>query len=232
MEKDDDRLKDDPAYQIAWGVPSTGEHRWPASLAIVIAMTLYFALPHRYTMGPTWLMPLLELAVLVPLTVSAPRRVAHEGQVQQILATVMIAIVNIANMASLVLLVRMLIFHGADINGSELIFSSASIWLTNVIVFSLWYWEIDRGGPNQRAHENHSGPDFLFPQMSVPGCSRLSWTPVYIDYLYLAFTNATAFSPTDVMPLTPVAKILMLAQSAISLITITLVAARAVNILS
>ena len=232
MEIDNDRLKDDPDYLIAWGVASKGEHRWPASLAIVVAMSLYLALPNRYTIGPAWLMPLLELAILVPLSISTPRRVAHEGRLQQILAVVMIAIVNVANLASLVLLVRTLIYHGGQVTGTELIFSSLGIWLTNVIVFSLWYWEIDRGGPDQRAHEIHSGPDFLFPQMSVPGCSKLDWTPSYIDYLYLAFTNATAFSPTDVMPLTPTAKILMLAQSAISLITITLVAARAVNILS
>jgi uncharacterized membrane protein len=195
-------------------------------------MALYLALPTRYTIGPPWLMPLLELAVLVPLSISSPRRVAHEGRVQQILATVMIAIVNIANLASLVLLVDRLIYHGRLVTGTELIFSSAGIWLTNVIVFALWYWEVDRGGPDQRAHDEHGAPDFLFPQMSTPGCSELDWAPKFIDYLYLAFTNATAFSPTDVMPLTHTAKILMLGQSAISLITITLVAARAVNILS
>jgi uncharacterized membrane protein len=232
METDNETWNDDPAYRNAWGVASKGEHRWPASLAILVAMSLYLALPNRYTIGPGWLMPMLELAILVPLSISSPRRHAKEGRIQQILATVMIAIVNVANFASLVLLVRTLIYHGRQITGSELIFSSAGIWLTNVIVFSLWYWEMDRGGPDQRAHENHDAPDFLFPQMSVPGCSKPTWTPNYIDYLYLAFTNATAFSPTDVMPLTPVAKVLMLAQSAISLITITLVAARAVNILN
>jgi uncharacterized membrane protein len=90
---------------------------------------------------------------------------------------------------------------------------------------------MDRGGPDQRLLENHSAPDFLFPQMSTPGCSKPDWTPSFIDYLYLAFTNATAFSPTDAMPLTSVAKALMLSQSVVSLVTITLVAARAVNIL-
>jgi len=104
--------------------------------------------------------------------------------------------------------------------------------LTNVIVFALWYWEIDRGGPDQRALKNHTAPDFLFPQMSTPGCSKPEWAPRFVDYLYIAFTNATAFSPTDAMPLSATAKMLMLAQSIISLVTVTLVAARAVNILS
>jgi len=228
--------KEDPetnaAYRLAWGVPSKGEHRWPASLAIIAAMALYLTLPHRYTIGARWIMPLLELAILIPLSISSPRREAHEGKLQRLAATVMIAIVNIANFASLVLLVNTLIFHGAQVTGTELIFSSAGIWLTNVLVFALWYWELDRGGPDERAHYKHQAPDFLFPQMSTPGCAELDWSPRFVDYLYVAFTNATAFSPTDVMPLTPTAKALMLSQSAISLITITLVAARAVKILS
>lgn len=232
MDEIHDQSAGDGSYRIAWGVKSNGEHRWPASAAILVAMALYLALPARYTMGPPWIIPLLELSILLPLSLTAPRRVAHEGRLQQVSAIAMIAIVNIANLASLILLVHMLLYHGKQVTGPELLYSSLGIWLTNVIVFALWYWEIDRGGPDQRAHENHPSPDFLFPQMSTPGCSRLDWTPLFIDYLYLAFTNATAFSPTDAMPLTPSAKMLMLAQSAISLITVTLVAARAVNILS
>ncbi|HEY9777812.1 MAG TPA: DUF1345 domain-containing protein [Planktothrix sp.] len=228
----DDPTIDDPSYRIAWGVQSKAEHRWPASMSILLAMIIYIALPDRYTVGPPWLIPALELAIVLPLSVSAPKRVAHEGRFQQSLAIIMIAILNIANLASLFLLIQILLYHGKDVAGPELFFSSLDIWITNVIVFALWYWEIDRGGPDQRAKEHHNGPDFLFPQMSTPGCSRPDWTPRYIDYLYLAFTNATAFSPTDVMPLSRPAKTLMLVQSSISLITVTLVAARAVNILS
>jgi uncharacterized membrane protein len=217
---------------IAWGVKSNGEHRWPATLAILLDIALYLTLPERYIAGPSWLMPLLELAILLPLTISAPRRVAHEGHIQRFLAIATIAIVNVANLVSLVLLVRMLLYHGREVTGPELLFSALDIWLTNVIVFALWYWEIDRGGPHKRAHENHPAPDFLFPQMSTPGSAPLNWTPRFVDYLYVAFTNATAFSPTDAMPLTVTAKMLMLMQSAISLITVLLVAARAVNILT
>jgi uncharacterized membrane protein len=227
-----DALTKEPASQIAWGVKSKVESRWPASAAILVAIGLYLALPSRYTVGPAWLMPGLELAILLPISLSSPRRVAQEGRLQQVLAIAMIAIVNVANLVSLILLIHMLLYHGKQVAGPELLFSSLGIWLTNVIVFALWYWEIDRGGPDQRTHHTHATPDFLFPQMSTPGCSQLNWAPHFVDYLYLAFTNATAFSPTDAMPLTLTAKMLMLAQSVVSLVTVTLVAARAVNILS
>jgi hypothetical protein len=101
-----------------------------------------------------------------------------------------------------------------------------------VIVFGLWYWELDRGGPSARHDPHHREPDFLFPQMATPGSARPDWAPGFLDYLYVSFTNATAFSPTDTMPLTPLAKSLMAVQSAASLLTVALVAARAVNILS
>jgi uncharacterized membrane protein len=219
------------AARLAWGVASKAESRWPASAAIAVAIIFYLTLPERYTLGPSWLMPCLELAILVPMSFKSPHRTAKEGRLDQVLSVIMIGIVNSANMSSLVLLVYRLIYHGANVSGPELLWSSLGIWSTNVIVYALWYWEMDRGGPDQRLLENHSAPDFLFPQMSTPGCSKPDWTPSFIDYLYLAFTNATAFSPTDAMPLTSVAKALMLSQSVVSLVTITLVAARAVNIL-
>ena len=105
------------------------------------------------------------------------------------------------------------------------------IWLTNVIVFGLWYWELDRGGPATRQQASHRQPDFLFPQMSTPG-SAPGWTPAFVDYLYTSFTNATAFSPTDTMPLTVWAKLLFMVQSLASLVTVAVVISRAVNILS
>ncbi|MBV9547646.1 MAG: hypothetical protein JOY61_25010, partial [Chloroflexi bacterium] len=109
--------------------------------------------------------------------------------------------------------------------------SAMQIWLTNVIVFGLWYWELDRGGPSARVRADHREPDFLFPQMITPAVAPADWYPRFWDYLYVAFTNATAFSPTDTMPLTVVAKSLMTIQSIVSLLTVALVAARAVNIL-
>jgi uncharacterized membrane protein len=216
----------------AWGVPAKSEPRWPASLAIVVCALLNFVLPGKFTMGPVWLVPAMEAAILLPLSIAAPRRVAHESKWSQIAAVALIALANLANVVSLVLLVRELVFNGKNITGPELLYSSVAIWLTNVIVFALWYWELDRGGPDDRLRSEHGAPDFLFPQMSTPGCTAGNWTPGFIDYVYVAFTNATAFSPTDTMPLSPWAKILMLLQALASLITIAIVAARAVNILS
>jgi uncharacterized membrane protein len=123
-----------------------------------------------------------------------------------------------------------LLQHNAS-NGRQLISSGALVWLTNVIIFGLWYWEIDRGGPGVRAAGHDEPPDFLYPQMTDDTVEPLDWRPQFVDYLYVSLTNATAFSPTDTMPLTPRAKAMMGLQSLVSLVTIGLVVARAVNIL-
>jgi uncharacterized membrane protein len=216
----------------AWGVPAVSEPRWPASFSVLVAIALYLTLPSRFVIGPAWLIPVLEAAILVPLHVFSPRRTAQESRWEMVFAVVLIAVVNIANVVSLFALVRALLTHGKDLTGEQLVFAAASIWVTNVIIFALWYWELDRGGPDMRMRSDHPKPDFLFPQMTTPGCAVEHWTPGFIDYFYVAFTNGTAFSPTDTMPLTSWAKILMLVQSATSLLTITLVAARAGNLLS
>ena len=215
----------------AWGETSRVEPRWPASAAVVVAALLYFTLPGKFTLGPTWVIPAIEALILIPLSIVAPNRHAHEDRPVQYAAFSIIAIANLANVVSLVLLIRALVYHGKSVTGPELLFSSIAIWLTNVIVFSLWYYELDRGGPDDRLRDDHDRPDFLFPQMSTPGCTHERWAPSYFDYMYLSFTNATAFSPTDTMPLTPAAKALMLVQSLASLLTVTIVASRAVNIL-
>ena len=214
----------------AWGNQGHPESRWPASLAIIATVVLYLTLPDRYTLGPVWLFPVLELAVLIPLSVAVPVRHARETAAHRAASIALIAVVNAANVASLVLLVRNLL-NGGSSGGTQLIFAAMQIWLTNVIVFGLWYWELDRGGPSARCHEQHREPDFLFPQMTTPAAAPSSWAPRFLDYLYVAFTNATAFSPTDTLPLTTWAKILMAVQSLASLLTVALVAARAVNIL-
>ena len=115
---------------------------------------------------------------------------------------------------------------------SELLLAGGAIWLTNVIVFGVWYWEFDRGGPVARAAGSQPYPDFVFPQMTNPELAPADWEPGFVDYLYVSFTNAMAFSPTDVMPMTRWAKLTMLTQSLISVVTLVLVVARAVNILT
>lgn len=136
---------------------------------------------------------------------------------------------------SLLLLIHSLLggapIHGFKINAQNLIVWSGQIWLTNVIVFGLWYWELDRGGPVARCLPHHRSPDFLFPQMTNPDAAPPGWTPAFFDYLYTSFTNAAAFSPTDTMPLSEWAKALFLIQSLTSLATAVLVIARIANIL-
>jgi uncharacterized membrane protein len=129
-------------------------------------------------------------------------------------------------------LIKGLINGTAGDNASLLLSRGASIYLTNILVFALWYWESDRGGPVARAHGLHPYPDFLFPQMAQSDLAPPDWTPTFLDYLYVSFTNAAAFSPTDTMPLSRWAKMLMLLQSAMALLTVAFVIARAVNILT
>ncbi len=217
--------------RVAWGVPSSFEVRWPAALAILVAIALQVVLPPRVIqgLGPRWLIPVLEGVLLVALLIASPRRISPEESALRWLSLALIAVVTLANLVALGELIKALLGH-SNAAGRSLVYASVPIWLTNVIVFGLWYWELDRGGVAARLQPTHRGPDFLFPQMSTPGSSP-GWVPQFLDYLYTSFTNATAFSPTDTMPLTPWAKLLMMVQSLASLLTVALVISRAVNIL-
>ncbi len=154
----------------------------------------------------------------------------RHSPLRRTIAIALIGLVSAVNSVSLVLLCHYLL-RGGTSNGRELILSGVVLWTTNVLLFGLWYWELDRGGPLVRASESDASVDFLFVQMSEPRHAPLDWKPTLIDYLYTSFTNATAFSPTDTMPLTARAKVLMAAQSLTALVTVGLVVARAVNIL-
>jgi hypothetical protein len=206
------------------------EPRWPASVAATAALILYITLPERLTFGPGWVIPALEAALIIPLTLTAPLRHLEEAHLVRVASLLLIVLVNAANLASLALLVH-LVLSGGSASGRQLIFSGLQIWLTLVLVFALWYWELDRGGPGFRGSKMERVPDFLFPQMATPELHQGSWTPNFLDYLYVAFTNATAFSPTDTMPLTGRAKALMLVESSAAITAIVMVAGRAVNIL-
>jgi uncharacterized membrane protein len=210
--------------------PARAEPAWPAQASVLAAIALQLLLPKRLTVGPTWLLPALEIVLLLGLSLATPRQLQHEHTLRRRAALAMTAFVSAANVASLVLLSRQLLRHGSP-NGRELITSGALIWLTNVIIFGLWYWETDRGGPGVRAAGHDLPPDFLFPQMSDDRIEPIGWRPQFIDYLYVSLTNAAAFSPTDTMPLSPKAKSIMGIQSLVSLVTIGLVVSRAVNIL-
>ena len=220
--------------QAAWGWPAKSEPRWPAQVAIFVAIGLYFVLPDTLIrdLGPRWLVPTLEGALSLALIIVSPRRISRESTDVRVAALVLIGLINFANVVSLAELINALLYRSSSISGRPLILASVPIWLTNVIVFGLWFWELDRGGPVRRLQPEHRRPDFLFPQMSTPGAADPEWTPRFLDYLYTSFTNATAFSPTDTMPLTAWAKSLMAIQSMASLITVALVFSRAVNILA
>jgi uncharacterized membrane protein len=220
-----DQLPGDPGYPP----PARSEPHWPPMMVVLVAIALQILLPNRLTPGPNWLLPALEGVLLIGLVVMSPQRLTGEHSGRRRLAMTITALVSLDNAISLGLLVHFLLHHNVS-QGRQLIIAGSIIWLTNVLIFALWYWETDRGGPGRRAAAHDSAPDFLFPQMT-DGRIAPGWRPRFPDYLYVSLTNAAAFSPTDTMPLTAMAKGIMGLQSIVSLVTIGLVVSRAVNIL-
>lgn len=207
---------------------------------------LQLLLARSVALGPVWLAPAIELALLVPLSIATAwtqglaakatadehwRQVKRRRRAIRALAAIMTGLITVINLGSLINVVDALLNGHNASSGQRLLLDAVKIWAINVIAFGLWYWTLDQGGPAARGLSHRVYPDFAFAQMTTPG-SPTDWSPGFIDYLFLAFTNATAFSPTDTLPLSGRAKILMMAQSSISLLTIALVAARAVNILA
>jgi uncharacterized membrane protein len=203
---------------------------WPAQVSVLATIALDLDLPNKLTLRPGWILPALEGVLLVGLIAITPWQAGIQRQ-RRAVALTLIGVVSAANLLSLGLLVHYLL-HTGRVTGIDLIRAGAEIWVTNVLLFAVWYWELDRGGPLARKLEECPAPDFLFPQMTEERLGRWDWRSNYVDYLYVSFTNATAFSPTDTMPLSSMAKMLMLVQSLTSLVTLGLVVARAVNILA
>jgi len=195
-------------------------------LAAVILQTL---LPDQFVAHPRYVLPAIELLALVALVISHPERMSRRTYGIRIASQLLLALVAANTAMSVGLLVHQ-ITAGGQIPAIELLVGGAEIWLTNTIVFALWYWEYDRGGPASRALGLADTPDLLFPQLTDPKLA-LDWEPIVLDYLFVSYTNSTAFSPTDTLPLSRWAKVLFMLQSAISLVTVALIAARAVNIL-
>jgi hypothetical protein len=208
------------------------EPAWHVNAALLVAIGLQFVLTTNLTIGPKYLIAGLELAVLAALALINPHGKRGIIKFRHLLATMLIVFISAANIISLVLVVHSL-FGGTTSTGRELILSGLTIYLTNIIIFGLWYWELDSNGVNGQS-TNVLPADFLFPQMT-PGDHKLppgAWVPTFFDYLYISVGNGTSFSPSDAPPLTHRAKLLMTVQALTSLLTIALVAARAVNILS
>src|SRR5262245_44500761 len=208
------------------------EPRWQALVALLVFGGLELALPNQLTLGPRWLVPVLVMVLVVPVMLTH-RAGLH--RLNHVLGLTVTAVMTAALVVSVVLLVTLLPEHVES--PGALLRSASTIWPTNILVFSLWYWRLDAGGPNKRdARARHAAGAFLFPQMTLPPEVRAAlhargWRPHFIDYLFLAFNTSTAFSPTDTAVLSRWAKVLMMLQSLISLIVLALLAARAVNVL-
>jgi hypothetical protein len=221
---------------------------WLARGAVLAIVALQIAIVNDLAVGPRWLAPALELTLLVPLSIATAwtqRRaskastdeqwtvVGRDRVIVRRLAIFLTAVVTLMNFGALARLIEAILAGEAG-SGRTLLLDAVNIWVTNVIVFALWFWALDRGGPAAKGFRPEKGNDFIFTQQQPAGNSALypDWSPGFIDYLFLAFTNATAFSPADTFPLTMRAKLLMMAESAISFATIALVASRAVGILN
>ena len=216
--------------QTHWHKPHEGEHRLAVSLVVVLVITLQFLLPKDLSLGFQSYICGLEALLLISLIALTPRRIGSHNPPTRNLSIALTSIMTISNISSAVKLIDGLV-QGTIKDANMLLLSGGSIWMANIVIFSLWFWELDRGGPGSRAEARKPVPDFLFPQMTAPEFSEKSWHPRFFDYLYISVTNASAFSPTDTAPLSRWAKILMMVQSLTSLITVGLVIARAVNIL-
>jgi len=208
--------------------------RIPVTVAVLVAIGLYAALPSKLivlTPALRYVLPALALLLLVSLALDTTHEKLLALGIRRHVSMTLIALISLGNALALFTLLRHLLY-GGGVSGRTLLYTAFDLWATNVIAFSLWYWELDGGGPMQRAKTPDAPRDFAFVQMTDPEVAKPHWRPDYADYLYVAFTNASAFSPTDTLPLTRWAKLLMLVQACISIVTLLLVAARAVNILN
>jgi hypothetical protein len=210
-----------------------GERRWPMAAAVLIAGSLRYFLPPQLRLHDARpLFAVVLVALIATLIIGDPGRIDRQRTWLRVLTGVLIGVITLVNAGSSVRLVYSIV-QGEHFttNANTLLISGGVIWVTNVIAFGLWYWDLDRGGAAARAHGSDSSPAFVFPEMSSPELVRNGWYPSFVDYLHLSFNTAMAFSPTDVSAIKPWAKLMMMAEEAISLVVGILVVARAVNIL-
>jgi hypothetical protein len=210
-----------------------GEARWPMAAAVLTVVVLTLLLPRALVAHPVWGVPLVECILLVAVIIGDPGKIDRRSRPVRTLSITLISILVATTLWCTTQLIVELIQGGAATQSAgSLLRAGGIVWLSNCIAFGLLYWELDSGGPAERAHGLPPHPDFAFPQQLSPELAPKDWRPRFVDYLYLGFTTATAFSPTDAMPLRPWNKIAMMAQSTISLVLLGLVIARAVNVLS
>ncbi|MEU4270826.1 hypothetical protein [Streptomyces sp. NPDC026092] len=210
-----------------------GEARWPMATAVVAAMVLTLLLPDDLRLAPVWVLPSVEGLLLLALIAGDPGRIDRRSSALRTVAVALVGVLALGAVWSTVQLVDDIIHDGAETaSATSLLQTGGTVWAGTVLAFSLLYFELDSGGPGARAHHMPAAPALAFPQQLSPEISPPDWRPRFVDYLYLGLTNATAFSPTDVMPLAPWAKIAMAVQSLVSLLILGLVVARAVNVLA
>jgi uncharacterized membrane protein len=210
-------------------LPTRIEPRWPVAATILAVLVLLMALPWRIRVFPVWVSYIGVIALLVPMAaINFFSETSRWLRIERATTLLFCAIAESATLISLTRLLGAMVRGSRDISGNQVLTSSVAIWVMNVLTFSLLYWQIDRGGPASLA--NKTRRDWLFPQETAENAVP-KWRPTFIDYLYLAYSTATAFSSTDVSPMTSRAKFLMRVESAISLVTTVAVAARAINIL-
>jgi uncharacterized membrane protein len=204
--------------------------RWAAAIGALALGILYAALPERVTVGPSWLPLAIEIVLLLPLCIAwfMGRPLSHATT--RIFSLILLSIVTLALIIGIALMILTLPGR-TQTQATNLLREAGLLWLSNILVFALWYWEIDGGGPRKRHQKGHQAEDLMFPQQQMGGNSDGHWAPHFLDYVFVAFTTATAFSPTDTFPLTRTAKTLMMIESILSILIIALIAARAVNIL-
>lgn len=228
-----ERTPESPDGTAADAPDDSPESRAEATIAIVVAVGLMAFLPDRVANHPRWVVDVAAILLAIVLLLATRRqRQPHRGL--RITALCLTGLLTLANLAAGARLVVDLARGQGLKDPATLLLTGGAVWLTNVIVFALWYWELDRGGRMQRALRGHEvgGHSFLFPQWTTPApFGDPDWQPRFVDYFYLSFTNATAFSPTDVLPLSRWAKMAMMVQSGLSIVILVLVVARAVNIL-
>ena len=206
--------------------PITRRELWYAQATLLVAIVLQLTLSDALRFGPQYLVAGLELLLVLGIGFTAPRRHTSTAKPHRGISVLLIGLVSLANAGQLALLTKALI-NGTHLPGKTLLSGALAIFLTNIIMFGLWYWELDSPGLSGK-HKTKANENFQFPQFSG---GSTSWRPNFVDYLYISLTNGTAFSPTDTLPLTHIAKSLMSIQALISLLTVVLVTARAVNIL-
>jgi uncharacterized membrane protein len=209
------------------------EPRWPVVLALLAVVLLVALLPERVRVGPTWGPVLFSVILFLPMVaVAVAAEKARWLRLERAVMMLTFAVTVLATVSNLANLIVAMVGRSTGLSGLQLLASSVAIWVTTILAFSVQYWQLDRGGPEARANDACARPDWVFPQEGAPSADvPPGWRPTFVDYLYLGYSTATAFSSTDVPPLTSRAKLLMMLQSAISLVTVLVVAARAINIL-